>query len=131
MNAQIGQSKGFTLVETLIAAAILSLGILSVATMVGRSTIQDSRAYLTTHASMMAEEFFENQARMQFGEEEFKNMTGALMTKTIAGVDYEMDCILANNTPMENAKEMTCTVTWNNKGIPARTRYVYVYTEKW
>ena len=37
--------QGFTLVEILVGAAILALGILAAAGLISRSTIQDARAY--------------------------------------------------------------------------------------
>jgi prepilin-type N-terminal cleavage/methylation domain-containing protein len=125
------QSNGFTIVEVLVTAAILAIGLMGAATMISRSTIQDSRAYYTTRGSMMVEEFLENATRMQYSALDFRDMTGANLQSTIDGVDYNMNCILANNTPMDRCKEMTCTLNWNNKGIQASTQYVYVYSPKY
>jgi len=80
---------------------------------------------------MMVEEFLENATRMQYNALDFRDMTGANLQETIDGVDYNMNCILANNTPMDRCKEMTCTLNWNNKGIQASTQYVYVYSPKY
>ncbi|NLY42362.1 MAG: prepilin-type N-terminal cleavage/methylation domain-containing protein [Desulfovibrionales bacterium] len=123
--------SGFTLVEVLVASAILAVGLLGVASMIGRSTIQDARAYHTSHASVMVEESIERMLEGQWHSATFRNMTAPVENRTISGVEYEMVCILANNTPIDNCKEMNCTVTWNNKGIQSQMEFTYVLSQKW
>lgn len=126
------QDPGFTVVEVLVASAILAIGLMGVATMIARSTIADSRAYYTTRASMMMEEFIENATRAQYDAASFGNMTNATITQNIDGIPYTMTCTLQEDTPLnENTKEMTCVTNWNNKGIQARTTYVYVFSRKY
>ncbi|SFJ13030.1 prepilin-type N-terminal cleavage/methylation domain-containing protein [Desulfomicrobium apsheronum] len=119
--------KGLTLVEVLIATAILAVGLLAVSSMIAKSTIQDSRAYYLTKASMMVEEFFEKESHKQYSDVSFGQIEtlSSPITETVDGVNYTMNCIVQNATPFDYCKEMTCTVTWNNKGLPARTSYVY------
>jgi prepilin-type N-terminal cleavage/methylation domain-containing protein len=129
---KIPHCDGFTLVETLIASAILAIGILLTATMIARSTIQDSRSYYMSRASMIMEEFIENATRSQYSPNEFSNMTNTLITTTIDGIEYKMTCNIANGIPLNNnTKEMSCAITWNNKGIQASTNYVYVFSKKY
>lgn len=123
-------ASGFTLVEVLVASAILAVGIMGVATMIARSTIQDARSYHTTHASLMVEEAIEDMLEDQWRLATYRNMTAPVENRTINGVDYEMICILANNTPINNCKEMNCTVSWNNKGIQSQTEFTYVFSYK-
>lgn len=113
------------------ASAILAIGLLSVATMTSRSTIQDSRAYHMTHASMMVEEFLENATRMQYNADDYGDLAGTVATRTVNGVVYTMNCTLSAVAPVDRCKEMTCTVDWNNKGIQARTQYVYAFSPKY
>lgn len=131
MNKTPSSNCGFTLVEVLIASLILAIGLLAVATMISRSTLQDSRAYYMTKASMIAEEIFEEMIHAQYDEGDFKNMTDTALNTVVDGVNYSTNCIINNDTPIKNTKEMTCVVTWNNKGIQARTAYVYVFSPKY
>lgn len=123
--------SGFTLVEVLVATAILAIGLLSVATMISRSTIQDSRAYHTTQASMIIEEFLENATRAQYTKASFDSLSNATINTVIAGVNYDMNCNIQQFPEVNRCRQMTCTVNWNNKGIQASTSYVYVFCPKY
>lgn len=127
----LSTTSGFTLVEVLVAAVILAIGLVSVATMTARSTLQDSRAYYMSRASTMMEEFIENSTRDQYDSVLFGNMTDISTQSIIDGVEYKMDCSLQDDAPINNTKEMTCTTRWNNKGIQTSTTYVYVFSQKY
>lgn len=129
--SNIEEQNGFTLVEVLVAAAVLTIGLLSVATMTSRSTIQDSRAYHTTQASLIIEEFLENATRAQYSASTFNDLSNTTINSTISGVTYTMTCAIQDFTEVETCREMTCTVNWNNKGIQASTSYVYVFSPKY
>lgn len=131
MNKTPSSNRGFTLVEVLVASLILAIGLLAVATMISRSTIQDSRAYYMTKASLIVEEYFEGMIHVQYDEDEFKNMTNTAFNRVVDGVSYSTNCVIDDDAPIKNTKEMTCEVTWNNKGIQARTAYVYVFSPKY
>lgn len=124
--------NGFTIVEILIAAVILAIGLLGVATMISRSTIADSRSYYMSRASMIMEEHIENATLAQYDKTKFNDIGDFSDDIVIDGVEYSMDCSVQNSTPLnEYTKEMTCTIDWNNKGIQARTTYVYVFSRKY
>ena len=125
-SLDVSEQKGFTLIEVLIASAILAIGLLAVSSMIARSTIQDSRAYYLTKASMMIEEHFERESNKQYSDDGFEDeLTGSVNTTIIDGITYSMTCTVQNATPQPFCKEMTCIVTWNNKGLQGNTRYAY------
>ncbi|MDY0275329.1 MAG: prepilin-type N-terminal cleavage/methylation domain-containing protein [Desulfomicrobium sp.] len=138
-------ASGFTLVEVLVASAILAVGIMGVATMIARSTIQDARSYHTTHASLMVEQFIERESGKQFLRASYQNINGtnaSVETETMNGVLYTMNCTIsdgalvrkANNATERNCttcKEMSCIVTWNNKGLQSQTEFFYVFSPKY
>lgn len=123
--------EGFTLVEVLVASVVLAVGLFAVSTMIARSTIQDSRSYYMVQASMMLEQFIENATRGQYESANFHSMTSTAFSPVLDGITYSINCDIINSTPYNNnTKEMTCTATWNNKGLQARTSYVYVFSRK-
>lgn len=124
-------NQGFSLVEVLVASLILAIGLLAVATMIARSTIQDSRAYYMTRASMIMEAFIEETVRVQYDRDDLKDLNNTTSSTVIDGVTYTKDCTIQKNTPIKNATEMTCEINWNNKGLQASTTYVYVFTPKY
>lgn len=136
-------ASGFTLVEVLVASAILAIGLMGVATMISRSTIQDARSYHTSHASVMMERFIERESRKQYRNFGTINGTNnAVATETINGVLYTMNCSVsdgvlvrkANNPLAEqnctDCKEMSCIVSWNNKGLQSQSEFFYVFSRK-
>lgn len=124
---------GFTLVEVLVASAILAMGLLGAATMITRSTLQDSRAYYASKASMMLEEYLENATRIQYNATAFKTFGNSTSSATIDGINYDMQCGVVRNAPLANLNtvQTTCTISWDNKGTQASTQYVYVFSPKY
>lgn len=131
-HLQTRPQNGFTLIEVLMAAAILGIGLLAVATMTGKATIQDSRAYYMSRASMIMEQYLENATRIQYNATAFNNFSSSTHSETIDGVVYNMACTVTPNAPLStlNTMQSVCTITWNNKGHQASTQYVYVFSQK-
>lgn len=124
-------NTGFTLVELLVTITILAIGVLAVASMISRSTIQDARSYHTTRASMVLEKFFEDTARTQYDVGDFNNLNSTSFNSTVDSVEFNTNCTIRNDFPLDGCKQMNCTVTWNNNGLLARTTYVYTYARKY
>ncbi len=121
------------MVEVLIASAILATGLLGAASMISHSTIQDSRAYYTSKASMIMEEYLENATQIQYNATAFNNFGNSTANATIDGITYDMQCGIVRNAPLAslNTVQVNCTISWNNKGIQSSTQYVYVFSPKY
>lgn len=121
-------APGFTLIEVLMAAAILAIGLMGVLSVIARASVQDVRAAHVSQGSFLVEEFLENASRAQHSAQAFRSLTNSATTRVIDGARYSMNCTLADNTPLERCKEITCTLSWDNNG--ANARYVYVLSPK-
>ena len=123
-------SPGFTLIEVLMAAAILAIGLAGVATLIARASVQDVRSARICRGSHMVEEFLEKAIRAQYSAKAFHSLADSNASAVIDGVLFSLSCTMADNTPVERCKEMTCTVTWISDGSHASTRYIYVLSPK-
>ncbi|UTF50244.1 prepilin-type N-terminal cleavage/methylation domain-containing protein [Desulfomicrobium sp. ZS1] len=122
--------SGFTLIEVLMAAAILAIGLMGIAAVIARASVQDVRANHISRANFLMEEFLENATRAQYSAQTFNALTDTAASRVIDGVRFTMNCTLAENTPVERCKEMTCILAWDNTSPHASARYVYVFSPK-
>jgi prepilin-type N-terminal cleavage/methylation domain-containing protein len=123
-------SPGFTLVEVLMAAAILAIGLTGVAALISQAFLQDVRASHISRGSFLMEDFLENTSRAQYSAQAFKELRDTSVIRFSDGIRFSLNCTMAENTPVERCKEMTCILTWNNRGSSASARYVYVLSPK-
>lgn len=131
-HISLSNSHGFSLIELLVATAVLGIGLLTVATMIPKSTIIDSKSYYMSRASMIIEEYIENATLLQYTSTSYANLKNSTTTiaSEVDGVQYTLTCEVVEDAPINRCKEMSCTATWNNKGTQARTSYVYVFSPK-
>jgi prepilin-type N-terminal cleavage/methylation domain-containing protein len=123
-------APGFTLIEVLMASAILAIGLMGIAAVIARASVQDVRASHISRVNFLMEEFLENATRAQYSAQTFNALTDTAASRVIDGVRFSMSCTLAENTPVERCKEMTCILSWDNSGSRASARYVYVLSPK-
>lgn len=124
-------SAGFSLVELLVVAAILAIGLLGVAALFSQGAWQDSRAYYATQANFILEQIVENSTRHQFDESSYKNISNINTNITIDSTTYNILCNVTNNTPTTNCKEMNCTILWNVLANSGFIRTTYVLSPKY
>lgn len=122
--------RGFTLIEVLIAATILSVGLMGVVSLVAQASMQQLRSGRISRGSHMIEEFLEKSIPAQYSAQAFNALTDSNATAVIDGVRFSLNCTLADNMPVERCKEMTCTLSWNTSGSQASMRYIYVLSPK-
>ena len=123
-------APGFTLVEVLMASAILAIGLVGVASVISQASLQDVRASHLAHANFLVEEFLEKASRAQYSTQAFNALTDTTVNRVIEGVRFSLNCTMTENSPVERCKEMTCILTWDNSGSHASARYVYVLSPK-
>lgn len=124
------RSQGFTLIEVLVATAILGVGLMAVASLISRAAIQDSRAYYASRGSLLVEEILERATRAQYSPQAFRALTAMNASTVIDGIQFSMTCALTDDTPVERCRQMTCDLSFNNKGHHSTTRYIHVLSPK-
>ena len=124
------ENSGFTLIESLIAAAVLSIGIFGAISMVTSATLLDTRGRDLAQAGLIFEDILENMLWMQHDPDQYLNMTAPAGFVTRNRVRYAINCTLAANTPIATCTEMTCRISWNSGGRKAQSTYAYTFSPK-
>ena len=122
--------RGFTLIEALIATAVLSIGLMGVVSLIAQASTQQLRARRLSRGSHMVEEVLEKSIPAQYSAKEFSALADSNATAVIDGVRFSLNCTLTDNTPVDRCREMTCVLTWNTSGFQASARYIYVLSPK-
>lgn len=111
--------RGFTVVEVLIAAAIVVVGLLALATMfpTGYSTVTKSGIQSTGLALAQQQiEYLRNQG--------YSNITLTTACPVAGSSGYTCTKAVQDNTPTTGAKQVTVTVTLPSAGAPSSPNIV-------
>lgn len=117
---------GFTLLEVIIAISILTFGLLAVASMQTTAIRGNDNASNITEATTFAQDTLEDLMALRYtnsGLDDVNPGFGTPTTHAIAaptgytGLSYTVD----DDNPITNAKLITVTITWQDKGVQRRT----------
>ena len=106
---------GFTLIETMLAIAIMAIGLLALASLQVTAISGNSLSQKRTLAIALAEDKLENYrhtayASIPAGTEFESSPEGQVL--------YTRRTVVENDTPVAGAKTITVTVTWQNAAQP-------------
>jgi prepilin-type N-terminal cleavage/methylation domain-containing protein len=117
---------GFTLLEVIIAISILTFGLLAVASMQTTAIRANDNASNITEATTFAQDTLEDLMALRYtnaGLDDVNPGIGTPTTYAIApptgytGLSYTVD----DDNPVSNAKLITVTITWQDKGVQRQT----------
>ena len=117
-----GNSKGFTLIETLIAMAIFSIGILALGTMQLWSVKNNTTGNITTQATLLAkakiEELKNTGDVTDLGplDTEIDDPNNPIDTVGNAGGIYTRQWKITNPLDDNKTRRIQVTVSWNRRG---------------
>ena len=110
----IGRDHGYTLIEVLIGIVLLALGILAVAQMHIMNINSNKLANQKTTAITLAQdkaEFFRTVPYSTIGNTPLSDTLGS----------YTRSWVVENNTPANNMKRVTITVSWSGRQVQMQT----------
>jgi type IV pilus assembly protein PilV len=102
--------QGFTMIEILVAISLLLVGLLAVAQMQVMTTITNSTTNQRTTAITLAQDQMEILRTRPYANIESPPLSDA------TGI-YSRSWVVENNTPANNMKRVTVTVSWQGKQV--------------
>jgi type II secretion system protein I len=117
----IGNSKGFTLIEIVVALAIFAIGILAIASIQVGTTTGNARSRFATEAAALAQDQVERLMLQEYDPSapapEFNEANNGSRAYSDLTGRYVVDWIVsAPNTPVDNSITITVVVNWTESG---------------
>ena len=108
-------TKGFTLIEIMVAVTLLSIGLLGMAGLTVGVMRSNSLSSEVTTATTLAQDRMEEIKRMDYGDVTEANLPPEGYNGGIQGYPlYRRDTDIDPNTPDPGMKTVTITVFWNS-----------------
>ncbi len=100
-------TKGFTLIETLIAMAVLSIALLGAASLLFSVIHYNRSVEISTKGLLMAQNKIEELKSVRFD---------SIVDSEEEEAGYSRKCSVINNSPGQGLKTIEVTVNWQEKG---------------
>jgi type IV pilus assembly protein PilV len=109
----VDNDEGFTLIETLMAIAIMAIGLLAMAALQATAVSGTTRASKHSMAILLAEDQIETYKNARYEDvlSENKIENGSTLLKDTWGI-FTRTTTVMDNTPFEGVKTITVTVSW-------------------
>jgi type IV pilus assembly protein PilV len=118
---EIGETRGFTLIEVLVTALILTIGLLGtlgLATGIIRGNFFSKNI---TSATAIAQTQLEAVQNRGYVNATTTNFPAEAATVSMGSVSFSRTTTITNNSPSSNMKTVSVTVTWNETNNAARS----------
>ena len=106
--------QGFSVLEVIIAISILAVGLLAVASMQASSIKATAGAYRTTEGTALAQDRLELLMSLPYGD---AMLSPGNHADSSPPAGYSIGWTVVENSPVDNAKRLTVTVSWNDRGV--------------
>lgn len=107
--------RGFSLVEVMVAMTILSIGLLGLAGLQATAINGNRHGNATTGATALAQVTIEQIRNRDYDDVTYTNFPAS--TSNVDGSIYDRGILIEDNTPLNELKRVTVTVSWRKAGL--------------